>query len=502
MAENERIQRLKRQIELETKQEREVRLAKASQDPDRPRYHFQPSRPGFMGDPNGPIFWKGNYHMFYQCVPDQPLGIKDVGWGHTVSEDLIHWKELPLALIPSPNGPDRDGCWSGSAVSEHGVVTILYTGVSYVEERRIYSQCIATSKDEMLINWEKYKDNPVIGHPLNCVHIGWHYSLSHGMVVTGPNDPCAWREGENWYMVIGSGINFVGAISLLYKSKDLIHWEYLHPLYLPDKDHMFHECPDFFPVGNRYVLITSRREPCPYISGYEIDSFIPPYRFMTGSHWEVGAYVEHKFIPEKHGMTDWGSYTAARTMMDDRGRRIMWGWVNEERSPEKQIEAGWSGALALPRILSLLPDNTLEIKPVPELEGLRGKHWNFRDLELVYGTDKSVVFLEGIQGDCIEVVVRFAPNRARKFGLIVKGTDKITYNREEQRIVGAPLVITPEEGLNLQVYVDRSIIEVFANDRVCKTLRTYHENRDNLGVGLFAKEGNVKVKSVDIWEIK
>lgn len=241
-----------------------------------------------------------------------------------------------------------------------------------------------------------------------------------------------------------------------------------------------HECPDFFPLKDKYVLLTS----------------------ANGTHWDVGTYAHHTFTPERHGKIDWGNYYAAKTMLDNRGRRIIWGWITEERSVEEQIKAGWSGALSLPRTVSLLPDNTFQIKPSPELEVLRGEHWSFREIELVPSNNKGRLLLDEAQGDCIEVIVRFAHNHAKTFGVVVQGTNTITYDREEKQIAGAPLALSSEEDLTLQVYADRSIIEVFANDRVCKTMRTYHKNRDNLGVGVFAEDGNVKVKSVDIWEIK
>jgi len=109
MVDREKIERLKKQIELETKKERETRLAKASQDPDRPQYHYQPP-PGWMNDPNGPLFWKDEYHMFYQYAPDKPYIARDVCWGHAVSKDLVHWKHLPIALAPTPttHSPRRD----------------------------------------------------------------------------------------------------------------------------------------------------------------------------------------------------------------------------------------------------------------------------------------------------------------------------------------------------------------------------------------------------------
>ncbi|MHC3130376.1 MAG: glycoside hydrolase family 32 protein [Candidatus Bathyarchaeota archaeon] len=459
MTDHEKVERLKQQIESETLEELTTRLAKAAKDPDRPRYHYQPP-PSWMNDPCGPFFWKGKYHMFYQYNPDKPYRATNMHWGHAVSKDLVHWTHLPIALTPTPSGPDKDGCFTGCMVNHDGIPTIIYTGV-WPEV-----QCVATSTDSM-ITWQKYKSNPVISAP------------PASLTVTGFRDPCSWKEGDTWYMIIGSGIKDVGGTSLLYKSRDLIQWEYVHPLYECDSAHPMHECPDFFPLGNKYVLLTST----------DFDS----------THWDVGTYADHKFMLERHGKIDWGKYYAAKTMKDDRGRRIIWGWIVEGRSVEKQIKAGWSGVLSLPRILTLLPDNTLCIKPAPELEALRGNRWSFRDIELL-PSDKLP--LDEVQGDCIEIIAKFASNDAKTFGIVIQGTNTIAYDREKHQIAGAPLDLASGEDLNLHIYVDRSVIEIFANDRVCKTLRTYHRPGDKLGVSVFADGDNTKLKSIDIYEMK
>jgi len=456
MADRENIGRLRQRIESETDEERAARMAKAARDPDRPRYHFQPP-PSWMNDPNGPFFWKGEYHMFYQYNPDKPYHA-DMHWGHAVSRDIVHWTDLPIALAPTPGGPDEGGCWTGCTVDHDGVPTIIYTGV------QPQTQCIAVSMDDM-ITWQKYEGNPVISAP------------PAGLTVTGFRDPCAWKEGDAWYVIIGSGIEGIGGTSLLYKSKDLINWEYMHPLYECDTAHTMHECPDFFPLGDKYVLITS------------------PY---DGTHWDVGTYADHKFRPEAHGKIDWGNYYAAKTMADDRGRRIIWGWVTEGRSVEEQIKAGWSGVLSFPRILTLLPDNTLCIEPAPELGTLRGHHWSFRNIQL---SPSDKMPLAGVQADCMEVIARFEPSDAETFGVVVQGANTIAYDRREQEVAGAPLKLASDEDLTLRIYVDRSVTEVFANSRVCKTLRIYRGTSEKSGVSVFANGGSAKVKSIDVWEI-
>ena len=160
---------------------------KLAQDPHRPRYHLI-APASKMGDPNGPIFWNGTYHMFY--IHDPSFGGTQ-SWGHAVSDDLVHWKHLPTALAPMPRGSDKDGCWSGSTIINNGIPTIFYTGVSPEV------QCLATSNDEMIV-WKKHPGNPVIG------------SRPSGLELTGFRDPYVWREGKTWYMLIGSGFEGVG----------------------------------------------------------------------------------------------------------------------------------------------------------------------------------------------------------------------------------------------------------------------------------------------------
>ncbi|MDE2994105.1 MAG: glycoside hydrolase family 32 protein, partial [Chloroflexota bacterium] len=129
-------------------------------DPHRPRYHFLPPS-GWMNDPNGLIQWEGRYHLFYQYspefgdVPDSHRAATLKHWGHAVSDDLVHWEHWPVALTPTPGGPDKDGCYSGCAVDNHGVPTLVYTGV--------FPQCacIATS-DDGLVTWTKHPANPVV----------------------------------------------------------------------------------------------------------------------------------------------------------------------------------------------------------------------------------------------------------------------------------------------------------------------------------------------------
>jgi beta-fructofuranosidase len=420
-----------------------------------------------MNDPI-PFFRDGEYHIFFQHNPNGAFW-GTMHWGHARSRDLVRWEPLPIALAPTPGGPDQDGCFTGCVVREGDRFHILYTGIPQLTPLR-QVQCLAGSDD--LLTWEKYAGNPVIVQPPE----GFGECF---------RDPQTWREGEAWFMVIGSEQkDGKGGAALLYRAPNLTDWRYLHPLFLGDAAVTGHdfECPDFFPLGEKTVLITSR----------------------GATHWHTGSYAERRFTLEQRGVTDGGAFYAAKTLLDGQGRRILFGWITERRSGEAQKQAGWSGVLSLPRLLILLPDGALGMEPVPELQALRGAHRLAADFPIA--DDERV--LEGMQGDALEILIRFAPTDATSYGARVRrsqdGTEfaEIAYNREAQRLAETPLTLREDEGLTLHIFVDRSVIEVFANGRACQTLRFYPERADCLGISLFARGGRVDVLSVDVWEMQ
>ena len=194
-------------------QESTVAIAR---DPLRPEYHLLP-RHNWMNDPNGPIWWKGEYHLFYQLNPHAAVW-GDMHWGHAISTDMIHWHHQPIALAPTRGGPDSEGCFSGSAVVFEGKPSFIYTGVQNASPSEITlrdgndklreTQLLATAEDDELLRWKKL-ETPVIAAP------------PPGMVVTGFRDPCLWREGDTWYLGVGSGEREIGGCVLLYRSQAL-----------------------------------------------------------------------------------------------------------------------------------------------------------------------------------------------------------------------------------------------------------------------------------------
>ncbi len=453
-------------------------------DPHRPTYHFLPPT-NWMNDPNGVVQWKGRYHLFYQYNPYGPL-FERVHWGHAVSNDLVHWTHLPVALAPTPGTVDEDGCWSGCIVNNDGVPTIIYSG------NRNWKQlpCVATSHDDLL-TWEKYAGNPVITAP------------PPGLEIVGFRDHCVWKEDDAWYQLIGSGIKGVGGAVLLYRSTDLLQWEYMHPLHIGDKSttEEIWECPDFFPLGNRYVLVVSALQ-------------------LARTLYFIGTYNDHRFTPELQGTLDAGShFYAPQTLRDDKGRRIMWGWLREGRSNELIQEAGWAGVMSLPRILALLPDNILSMVPAPELSNLRGKHYHDADIP-VTETPRTV---EDVQGAALEIVAVFARGDASAFGIAIFGSQdhaeeiailydhasgrlKIDSTRSDANSVIQYEVesgpVAEDERLKLHIFTDSSVIEVFANDTTCITERIYLSHSNRSVISLFAHGGKAKIISLDIWEMQ
>jgi beta-fructofuranosidase len=331
--------------------------SRLSADPLRPQFHLLPAK-NWMNDPNGPIFWKGMYHMFFQYNPNAAVW-GDMHWAHAVSPDMIHWKHLPVALAPTPGWADGDGCFTGSAVDNRGTATILYTGVKTVAPqfatlrdgtnnfREV--QCLATSDDPQLRAWTKWK-TPVVEPPADPL-------------LTGFRDPFLWRDRDTWYLGIASGTRKQGGKVLLYRSKDLRQWEYLHPLASGkwtekeninpvDSGEMW-ECPDFFPLGSKHVLFYST-------AGKVI--------------WETGELdpKELLFHPQRTGVLDHGAYYAQKTQLDADGNRILWGWIPEKRTDAELRAAGWAGCMSVPRVLSLGSENHLEMRVAPPLS-LRDK---------------------------------------------------------------------------------------------------------------------------------
>ena len=448
-----------------------------------------------MNDPNGLIQWQGVYHMFYQYNPNGAFW-GTMHWGHAASKDLVHWTHLPIALAPTPGGPDADGCFSGCTVNNAGTPTLIYTGV----HGALQLPCIATSDDDLL-TWHKHPGNPVIPAP------------PQHLDMVGFRDHSAWREGGVWYQIIGSGIRGMGGTALLYRSPNLIDWEYVQPIYTGDAARTgplwtgtMWECPDLFALDGKHVLI---------VSVWDNQRTHYPVYF-------TGSFANHTLEPETEHLVDLGdSFYAPQTLLDDRGRRIMLGWLREANSADAQLASGWSGVMSLPRILSIRPDGLLGMEPAPELEMLRGEHRHWADIDL---SASAAHVLDDARGDTLEIFAELDLGDATEVGLKVRCSPdrmeetRIVYDRAGQRLLidrersslsgdvchdatAGLFELARGEPLRLRIFLDRSVVEVFANERVCHTARIYPSRADSLGVDLFAHGGGGRINRLDIWKM-
>jgi len=315
-------------------------------------HHFEPAN-GWMNDPNGLCFFKGKYHAFFQHNPhDKKWGT--MHWGHAVSDDMIHWEELPIALYPDQpyeddGGVTTGGCYSGSALVKDDTMFIFYTTVSHTLGQ---TQSIVTTKDG--VTFEKYAGNPVI--PTFPVDGSAEF-----------RDPKVIEVDGTYYMVLGSGKDGIGKV-LLYKSADLYNWDYSGVLIEGAEFGGVIECPDFFAIGDKYVLMFSQvgldSHSTKFICGdFDGDKFTPLSGVQTP---EIGP---HFYAPQTFEAPD--------------GRRIIIGWThNWWNGPDD--ETNFCGALTIPREI-IVKDGKIYTLPIAEAANLLTD-----SDELVEVGDKSV----------------------------------------------------------------------------------------------------------------
>lgn len=435
-------------------------VARAAADPDRPVFHVLPVA-NWLNDPNGPIFHNGYYHLFFQ---HNPFGDEwgHMHWAHVRSKDLAHWEHLPIALWPS-RSKNEAHIFSGCAVKRpDGKVMLVYTSVG----GRLPEQWAAEPEDDDLLRWKKHDANPVLteaAHGSTKVH-EWR-------------DPYIFRVDDQFLMVVGGNLNASqggqGVVNV-YRAEDdsLAKWKYLGVLFQhPDANVKNIECPLFFQVGTKWVLIVS------------------PHR---SPEWFVGDLnlATMKFTPRQRGVVDPGHFYAPNVLQEDSGRRVMWGWVNGFPGGR-----GWLHCLTLPRILSVTDNDRLVQQPAPELAKLRGPK-----------LDSATM-----RGDALELVAEIEPRNAKAYGLRLRapasGSGGIAIRCDATHLdIGGtrvPLPRRPDQPtVKLHVFLDRSLVEVFADDgRICVS-RVFTPDWQSNRVEFFSEGGSATLRSLDAWPIK
>jgi len=308
--------------------------------PPRLQRHFEP-RKGWMNDPNGLVFFREQYHAFFQHNPYAPAW-DTMYWGHAVSDDLLHWVEQPLALVPDQWYEDDTGCWSGSAIVHEDRLYLFYTGVS---KELGQTQCVAWSDDGR--HFQKYRNNPVIRQAPN-------QSADF-------RDPKVTKIGGTYYMAVGSGSNGVGCV-LLYRSKNLLDWEYVSVLLEGAGYGPVMECPDFFPLGDGFMLMFSQmnrplRSTMFVYGNFDGETFTP--KAEQSQAMQTQAMQSPMIGPH---------FYAPQSFLDGKGLRIVVGWLY---SWNKALDEGadYAGALSVPMELQWA-DGKLRLFPAEQLRHL------------------------------------------------------------------------------------------------------------------------------------
>jgi len=496
-----------------------------STDPYRPLYHFV-SPESTLNDPNGLCFWQGNWHMFYQGYPPED---RRQHWGHAISKDLIHWKDLPYAIYPSPE-------------------RAVFSGTSYVEDNRVIAMyhgtqagnIVATSSDPLLLNWEKTTKDRAAIPLLSPSGFPTPYTIF---------DPSIWKK-DGVYYALSAGRTPQGTAgkkfptTYLFRSKDLANWQYLHEFVEEDRFTQIgddYACPYFWPIGDRYIL--------------------PFYSHMSGGQYLIGDYdtARDKFVVANHGKFNFGPSNpsgvhAPSATPDGKGGLI----IIFNMNPGKPT-GEWNQIMTLPRKLTLVGRDEVRQEPAGDLESLRYGKQEVKAMKLA--ANKEVV-LKNIHGAAMEIMMEVDVKDAPVFEVnVLRSPQKEEFTRilffkergsgpgrdyrfgEVERVIQpgqqtpppvapaqrpvrmslisiessyaslhpdvsprapetAPVFIDKDETLKLRVFIDKSVVEVFVNGKQALAVRVYPSRKDSIGISLRSQGQDSELKSLEAWQMK
>ncbi|MBR1497103.1 MAG: glycoside hydrolase family 32 protein [Oscillospiraceae bacterium] len=469
---------------------------------ERPAFHLSP-RVGWMNDPNGFSYYKGQYHMFYQYYPyDSHWG--PMHWGHAVSTDLLRWEYLPAALAPDTDC-DGGGVFSGSAVTlPDGRQMLMYTGVAGTKReiesgRAIQTQCLAFGDGR---DYEKYAGNPVID--ASC--------LPEGGSPYDFRDPKMWRAPDgSWRMAAADDFPGEGGRILLFRSDDALRWTYAGVLAEnSNRIGRMWECPDFFPLDGTHVLLASAQDMLP--RGFE-------YHNGNGTFYMLGDFdpAAERFTPSCDYAADYGiDFYAPQTVLTPDGRRVMIGWMqNWDTCNLHTRTRPWFGQMSLPRELSV-KNGRLCQAPLRELEQLRAGAGVHERLAIENGE----ISLPGLTGRKADISLEIEPDGElyHKFSLFfAKNSDYHTglsfrprestlkidrkFSGSRRAIIHQRRALVRHDAgaLRLRVILDRFSAEIFVGNGEQVLSATIDTPPEAEGIS-FRADGRVKLK-VDGWTL-
>ncbi|MFE9953449.1 GH32 C-terminal domain-containing protein [Streptomyces sp. NPDC005531] len=508
--------------------------------PDRARFDGDRYRPQFhmlppwhwMNEPHAPVYFKGKYHIFYQHDPLGPFW-GQIHWGHAVSTDMVHWRDLPIALAPAADSAGPDGCWSGSAYvdGDRGPVLFFTGGDDRLPYRQRTGLAVSTyqaDRDTDLPTWTT-KAEPVTEAPADLPAgpgTAWAENF---------RDPFVWQEDGTWYQLVGSGIvdydgtqvtHKHGGTALLYTARRPEGpWTYRGPLHhndlatLPEPGEVW-ELPVLLPLpgprggrtGKHVLLI------CPWWEGFNPNAVKHTY------YW-IGTFDKrrHRFVPdhEKPREFDFGEhFTGPSGFVTPDGRSVIFSITQDRRTEQQHAQSGWAHNAGMPVSLWLRKDNTLGVEPIAEAATLRGKKVAHIRHTSVKEANRR---LTGVSGDLLDISAVIEPRGAQTITLAVRAcADRaeetlLSYDTATRRfqidrsrssldpdvrkgIHGGSVELDGEQ-LRLRVLLDRSMLEAYVNDCNSLTSRLYPTRQDATGLQLTSAGGSAHVVSLDVWHM-
>lgn len=492
-----------------------ARRSRYAGDRHRPQYHFIPPQ-HWMNEPHALLHFKGKYHITYQHNAHAPFW-HNISWGHAVSDDLVHWKDLPDALVPEKDTVAPDGIWSGSACldGDDNPAFFFTAGNNAMSPNQMTGLARSTylQDGDLDLKYWQIHEKPITVLDRNIEIMG------HKLLPDEFRDAYVWREGNFWCQLVGSGVQDVGGTALLYTSDDLIHWEYRKPFLVGDINRypltsMMWELPVFLPLGQgKHIFLFSPwwSRPSPHFLKYV------PYWIGT---WDAESLT---FTPDhaEPRIFDYGEhFTGPSGSVDELGRAIVFNIAQTKRNPQDAYDSGWDNNAGLPIILSLHDDGDLSVKPVPELERLRGKRLvSLRNTSL----DEANRQLTSIGGTMLEIRLDVHIPEGQRCGIKVRRSrdgveetliyydaryDTFSIDRDnssltatvQQRGIQGGALMLGDGIFRLHVYVDHSMIEAYANERKSITSRVYPSRSDAIGVQMWGR-AETMVERLEIWEL-
>ncbi|WP_372648149.1 GH32 C-terminal domain-containing protein [Draconibacterium sp.] len=466
-------------------------------DFNRPKYHVLPAA-NWTNETHGLIYYNGKYHIFNQKNGTN-VYLGRINWGHYSSSDLVQWTEHRPVLTPE-KGYDQYGIWSGHVViDDNGKPAIMYTGGDGKE----FGMCLATPKDESLIVWEKYKNNPLVqGPPENFSRIDFR-------------DPYLWKEGGNWYMIIGFGLvegeEEEGTV-LLYKSSDMKTWEYLHPLFKGnrsvDDTGIFWEMPVFWKINGKYILLVN---PTPHDG-----------KPAVAVYW-TGDFVDEKFIPDHKipkRLEVINRMLSPSATFDENGQTTAIAIIPDLIPAEMQMQQGWTHLYSMPRTWDLV-DGYIYQQPHPALKALRTNEESIAEKEIKAG--EKLLLSDGKQQ--LEIMATVISKDCEKFGfnigknkengeetriyfdlktdeMVVDLTRSSQNELVEKKIEKGQYEINSDEEIEIQLFIDGSVVEGFINGKDGFTTRIFPKYENSNQVEFFAEGGTVLIEELKVWELR